>query len=439
MEIRLTQKQTLAFDALQDNNINEVLFGGGIAGGKSYLGCFWLIHSCLKYPDTRWVMGRASLKTLRETTFQSFLKVARLLNLQKDKHFIVTSAQDTTYPNSILFSATGSVILMKDLFAYPSDPEMDELGSLEITGAYIDEASQITLKAKNILLTRMRHNLAKYKLTPKILITSNPAKNWMYFDFYQPWKAGLLPDNRRFIQSLITDNPNIDKAYSDSLQSLQGAERERLLLGNWEYTQDESNLIDYNAITNLFRANHLPAGDHYISADIARFGSDKTVVVLWQGWKAKIFTYAKQSTEDTADAIKHLMNTHNIPASRVVCDEDGIGGGVIDKLRCEGFLNGSKAKLDENYKNLKSQCYYKLAEKVNKFEMFIDCDQHIREKITQELEQVKQLHVDRDEKKAVIPKEKVKEILGRSPDYSDALMMRMYFDLVPQSWTNIVG
>jgi hypothetical protein len=29
-----------------------------------------------------------------------------------------------------------------------------------------------------------------------------------------------------------------------------------------------------------------------------------------------------------------------------------------------------------------------------------------------------------------MPKEKVKELIGRSPDYADALMMRMFFNLV---------
>src|SRR5690606_11487275 len=103
-----------------------------------------------------------------------------------------------------------------------------------------------------------------------------------------------------------------------------------------------------------------------------------------------------------------------------------LGSGVVDQLNCEGFLNGSKALLDENYKNLKSQCYYKLAERINKYEVFVDCDQSVKDKIVQELEQVKQYNMDKDEKKAIMPKDKVKEILGRSPDYADAIMMRMW-------------
>lgn len=37
--------------------------------------------------------------------------------------------------------------------------------------------------------------------------------------------------------------------------------------------------------------------------------------------------------------------------------------------------------------------------------------------------------MDKDGKKQVIPKDKVKELLGRSPDYSDMLMMRCWFEL----------
>jgi hypothetical protein len=32
----------------------------------------------------------------------------------------------------------------------------------------------------------------------------------------------------------------------------------------------------------------------------------------------------------------------------------------------------------------------------------------------------------------VISKDKIKEVLGRSPDYADTLMMRMWFELRPR-------
>jgi phage I-like protein len=46
--------------------------------------------------------------------------------------------------------------------------------------------------------------------------------------------------------------------------------------------------------------------------------------------------------------------------------------------------------------------------------------------------------MDKDGKKQIMPKDKVKEVIGRSPDFSDTLMMRMYFEYAPK-FSPIVG
>ena len=61
-------------------------------------------------------------------------------------------------------------------------------------------------------------------------------------------------------------------------------------------------------------------------------------------------------------------------------------------------------------------------------EIYVDCkDGNVIDELSKELEQVKRDKIDSDGKLRILPKEKVKELIGRSPDYSDALMMRMYF------------
>ena len=55
----------------------------------------------------------------------------------------------------------------------------------------------------------------------------------------------------------------------------------------------------------------------------------------------------------------------------------------------------------------------------------------LKDDLTKELEQVRRDKIDRDTKLAILPKEKVKQIIGRSPDYADALMMRMFYELKP--------
>jgi hypothetical protein len=120
-------------------------------------------------------------------------------------------------------------------------------------------------------------------------------------------------------------------------------------------------------------------------------------------------------------------------------DSDGVGGGVADMIQgCKNFVNNSSplenpvTRQKENFDNLKSQCYYKLAEYINDNKIFINATGTIKEKIIQELEQVKQKSVDNDGKKGVMPKDKVKALIGRSPDFSDCLAMRMIFEYTPR-------
>jgi hypothetical protein len=51
------------------------------------------------------------------------------------------------------------------------------------------------------------------------------------------------------------------------------------------------------------------------------------------------------------------------------------------------------------------------------------------DELTQELLSVKLKDVDRDNKVQVQSKDEMKKVLGKSPDLSDALMMRMYFEI----------
>jgi len=97
---------------------------------------------------------------------------------------------------------------------------------------------------------------------------------------------------------------------------------------------------------------------------------------------------------------------------------------------CQGFTNNARALKGENYQNLKTQCYYKLADQINKGQIGVSCsDANIKNYITEELEQVRTKDADKDNKLQIIPKDTVKAILGRSPDYADALAMRMFYEI----------
>jgi len=192
-------------------------------------------------------------------------------------------------------------------------------------------------------------------------------------------------------------------------------------------------MIDYDAILNIFTNQHVNGESQYITADIARLGKDKTVIGVWQGWKLiNIITISKSDLTEPIMTIREIATSRSIPMSKVIVDEDGVGGGVKDVLRCKGFVNNSKPLNKKgNYTNLKSEAYFHFARKVNSFEVFCQYEttNEEREHIIEELEMVKKKDIDKDGKNSVLPKDQVKELLGRSPDYSDMMMMRSWFDL----------
>jgi phage terminase large subunit len=425
--MQLLPRQSDAVFYLKDQETKEILYGGAAGGGKSALGCLWLIEMCQTHKGSRWLMGRSKLKALKETTLNTFFELASELKITNQ--FTYNAQANIIYWNN------GSQILLKDLFLYPSDQNFDSLGSLEICGAFIDECNQVVFKAWQIVTSRCRYKLKEFGIIPKVLGSCNPAKNWTYKEFYEPNKTKTLKPYRKFIQALPTDNPHLPKSYLESLLSLDSNSKERLYFGNWEYDDDPNALCDYENILSIFKNDHIPGGTKFLTADIARLGSDRAIIGVWSGWRltdSHIFDVSRLT--EIQSCIEAMRVKHGIPKNNCIADEDGVGGGVVDNCGIKGFVNGSKALIDDNYYNLQSQCCYKLAEKIQENGIHIECELSGKQQdeITEEIEQLKSYELDKDGKLRILPKAKIKENIGRSPDWRDMLMMRAYFDLSPK-------
>ena len=434
MDIQLnpTIKQGVAWIKLLDKKTRFVVFGGGGGGGKSWLGCEWLLSMCLQYPKTKWFIGREELKRLLGSTYMTFLKVCSHHNIPKEKWRLNGQYGYIEFDN-------GSRIDLLDLKNLPSDPLYERFGSLEYTGGWIEEAGEINFKAFDTLKSRIGRQLNKeYNIKSKIFITCNPKKNWLYTVFYIKWKNKTLPDDSYFIQSLYNDNPYTAEEYEFNLKSISDEGlKQRLMYGNWEYTSDPSKLMEYDAIIDLWNNSHIKETEkRYLSVDVARFGRDRTVICVWYGLVLKeMLSYDKTSVQEVVNLIVNISEKHKVPRRNVVIDEDGVGGGVLDFLpNATGFVNNSKCfpeKGDKmNYANLKTQCYFKLAEYVTNSKIYIeDKNDQFKEYLVQELEQVKRKDIDKDSTVRIVDKEAIKENIGRSPDFSDAVMLRMFFEV----------
>lgn len=466
--MQLLTKQEHAVYYLNDDVTTEVLFGGGAGGGKSALGVLWIISVCQKYAGIRCLMGRSKLKALNETTLNTFFQLSSSLGL--------TNQYKYNSQKNIITWNNGSEILLKDLFLFPADPEFDSLGSLEITFSFIDECNQCSFKAWEVTKSRLRYKLRDFApngeftkdlkvtkweliegkkvpcqwmqsdgvvtngLLGKQLGTCNPAKNWTYSEFYNPSINKTLKPFRKFIQALPKDNPHLPKSYIDNLMSMNEASRKRLLYGDWNFDDNPYAMFDYADILGMFTSEWIkPTQDKYMTCDIAYEGSDKFVISIWHGLVVvKIIAIPKISDTLVPSKINELRIKYGIPLKNVIYDADGMQkytrlSASTGNLRgAVGFNNGGRAikvsgKL-ENYKNIKAQCYFLFAEFVKDNKVFIQ-DKEWDKEIIKELEQINMNPFDDDGKLSLEKKDKIKERLGRSPDFADSLMLRFYFEV----------
>lgn len=433
------EKQKECVKTWFDNTITDIAYGGAKGGAKSYTGCGVIFSDAFMYPETNYFIARKKLNDLRKFTIPSIHEVF--------DHFKITSGEYRYDGKDSFFQIyNGSKIFLIEAAYMPSDHLYQRFGSMQMTRGWIEEAGEFDLSARNSLKATVgRWKNDVYNINGKVLETLNPSKNYVYSEFYKPWKTGTLSHWKKFIQALPSDNKKLSKDYIENLmRTLTKNERERLIFGNWEYDDNPNALCDYENITAMFNNDQVvEEGKKYITADIARLGSDKAIVAVWHGWVLiEVHIFEKSLMTQIQDCIVTMRNKHKIPNHNCIADEDGIGGGVVDNCKIKGFVNNSRPVEEKglqgpekkNYYNLQSQCLFKFAERINSNKIYlkVDLQQKHKEEIVQEMETIEAYGTEVDGKLRIIPKEKVKDKIGRSPDWRDVLMMREYFDLAPE-------
>ena len=219
-------KQEEFLAAILSGEFKYVLFGGAIRGGKTYAALGALIILCRKYPGSRWIVVRDSLQNLKQTTIKTFKELC-------PANFLSSFNQDTmtatlTNGSQIIFFGEG----------YEDDKELLRWRGLECNGFVLEECNELQessfYKAIERAGTYIPSTCEKPK--PLIMLTCNPAKNWVKTLFYDRYILGTLPRGYAYIPSKITDNPFIcnDADYMESLSNMPTYEYEVYVNGNWD-------------------------------------------------------------------------------------------------------------------------------------------------------------------------------------------------------------
>lgn len=427
-----------------DNETEQILYGGAKGGGKSYLGAVLIFGDALIYPGTHYFIARQELIDLRKFTIPTIYEVFKNWGIEF-ANYAQFNGQDNVFNLH-----NGSKVYLISCREIPSDPLYERFGSMQNTRGWIEEGGEVAEAAKaNLWLSVGRWKNDVYKLKKKLLITANPKKGWMKREFIDLWKAEQLPPQKKFVQAFATDNAYLPQEYLETLKSEKDkVRRQRLWEGVWDYDEDQNSLLSFDALTDAFSNTIVKDNQKYLIIDVARLGKDFTTFNFWDGLELyRIEKFSKQDTQKTIQQAKDYAATERIPYSNILIDEDGIGGAVVDGMfGVKGFVANSQAIPTSteirsrqgkvgfltpkvNFKNLKSQCGWKIAELINEHKLAFKVPEY-RDIIIEEITALlKQKDVDKEYKLQLIPKEEVKEALGKSPDIGDPLIMRAWFEL----------
>jgi len=172
---------------------------------------------------------------------------------------------------------------------------------------------------------------------------------------------------------------------------------------------------------------------------------DRTVIFVWDGWKAidvKVMT--KATPRDVVLAINHTCATYRVQRSCVAYDSTGVGKGLSSELFGALAYDASARPVErknrnsiikpKHYANLRAQIHSYIAEKISNGEIGWALPVNsLFEELTEELLALKWSKLPGEGALQVESKDIIRARLGRSPDLADAFIMRALFDIVQQS------
>lgn len=233
------------------------------------------------------------------------------------------------------------------------------------------------------------------------------------------------------------DNPHLSTTEIDALEAeykndMATYQQEVMA----EYLDNAGSLFKHDALIDVFTNTVSKDGSKYLVVDVADDGSDKTIFSFWDSKEEyRREEFQGLNTEAIINQIRDYAAEDKVPYSRIMVDAIGVGAAVASSSLLNGIVGFKSSfapmKTDKNisvlnerrvvplvsdFKNLRSQCIFYLAEEVNHHRIASRVTSVFRERIIEELALYQDASVG-DGKRFATPKEVLKEALGHSPDH----------------------
>lgn len=273
----------------------------------------------------------------------------------------------------------------------------------------------------------------------KLLLISNPTQtSGQFFDAFHRERALWKTIAISAFDTPAFTGERVSEAVSRRLVTREWVEEKRAkwgeasplfevrVLGSFASSSDDT--VCSIAAVEAAQRRRCPAGEPAVVAcDVARFGSDETVIAVRRGNRVRIArAYAGRDLMQTVGAIvraRRALAAEGVGDAFIatVVDDVGVGGGVTDRLRelgvpVSGFSGGAAARVAADYPNRRSEAWFAFAERLP--ELDLDGDERLAADLL-----APRYSLDSRGRRVVEAKSETKKRLGRSPDRADAVLM----------------
>ncbi|WP_290527265.1 phage terminase large subunit [Alistipes sp.] len=215
----------------------------------------WLVNGCNRFPDLRAAAARKTLKSLKESTWNTIRTVIKQWGgAVKDEHYHINNVAGTLrFRND-----------KRDYHARPDrSPLRPRLRAVRLDGGdhCRDEASEVSQKTVEVLFSRLRWKTHETFKVSKMLLTPNPTTNWIRSRFVQNdnGERATCREGGGCVPFSVCDNPDIASrpTYESTLNKISDhATKDRLPYDNWDFVE-----VNDTAVYNRFDgALHLVTG-----------------------------------------------------------------------------------------------------------------------------------------------------------------------------------
>jgi hypothetical protein len=164
-----------------------------------------------------------------------------------------------------------------------------------------------------------------------------------------------------------------------------------------------------------------------IGCDVARFGLDKTVIIVRKGMKVlEVVAYQGQDLMWTVGMIRSLLEKYNFDPKKdfLNIDDTGLGGGVTDRLRelsCQvNPINFASKSPSGKYADISTEMWANLKEMFRSQTISIPNDLNLKKDLVSRRYKMTSVGIKLESK------EEMKARGLNSPDYADALALAFY-------------